>query len=96
MKKITEFVIRVIDLLEAEGRVVKRAAVEYALAVLMWLGALLLFVAATAVLAVALYVALAQVAHRSVALVLVAAFLLLVGGACAYLGKSVLRKRSEP
>jgi hypothetical protein len=95
LKKLTEFVIRLIDLLEAEGRVARRAAVEYAIAVLVWLGATIFFVAAVLVLATAIYLGLLEVASRPVALVIVAGFLVIIGGCCALLGRSISRQRPD-
>ena len=84
------------ELLEAEGRVAKRAAIEYALAVLLWFGATVFFVVAAFALCTALYLALASVAHPAVALIVVAVFLLAIGVVCFLIGRGIVQQPGNP
>lgn len=92
MKSIAEFLIRVLELLETEGRVARRKVAEIAVLLLLAAGTGFLLVVALLILAGALYLGLANVMAPEFALALVGLLLIVVTISASLVGLSVIRE----
>lgn len=91
MKAISEFVVRVANLAEAEGRLVREKTVEVIAAAMLWLAGALLGVAGLLGVFFALYLGLRIVVHPALAMAVCALFPLGAAVACILLGRRALR-----
>lgn len=91
MRALSEFVVRVANLAEAEGRLLRQKVVEVISATLIWLGATILLVAGVLVLFAALYQGLKTQMAPHWALAITGLLPILLGGACFVLGKRKLQ-----
>lgn len=90
MKTIVELILRVIELLEAEGRQAKHVAVRVIAASLLWCAGLCLIVSAVLALAAALYLVLSNAMPAPLALAFVALFPLFGGVVAIFVGRGLL------
>ena len=93
MNTIIELILRVVDLLEAEGRNAKRHVVGVLAAVVVWLAALYFVLTGFFVVLGALFLGLNEVMHAAWALLIVSIVPLLLGVACVFIGRGMVRER---
>jgi len=91
MRALSQFVVRVANLAEAEGRLLREKSLEVIVASLMWLGATILLLAGVLSLFAALYLGLKTLMAPHWAMAIVAALPLLLGVICVLMGKQKLR-----
>lgn len=87
----SDFLIALVELLEAEGRAAKRHALRTGTGLGLLLAAIVLFLAGTGFLVAAAYVALSGALPPSVALVICGALVLILGGATTWIARRVAR-----
>lgn len=92
MNTIVELVLRVAGLVEAEGRVARRAAVRIVIAGCIWALGTILMAAGLLAVALAIFLALAEVVHPAAALLVVALIVIAGAVACALGGRSLVRR----
>ncbi len=88
-----QFIVKVANLAEAEGRVAKQSVFLLAAAVLVFAAAVALVLVALVLLGVAMYLGLAEVMPPGGAAALVGAILLLVGLVAAMSAGRIIHKR---
>jgi hypothetical protein len=91
LRALSEFVVRVANLAEAEGRLVREKTLEMISATLLWLTAALLAVAGVLALFAALYLGLRVFIHPAFAMAIVGILPLALAGLCLMLGKRALK-----
>ena len=90
MRSPSEFVVRVANLAEAEGRIARRKVVEIIAAAVLWLAAAMLMVAGLLALVAALYLGLRDVIAPHWAMAFVGLLPLGFGIVCFILGRRAL------
>ena len=93
MQTLVEFVVRIANLLEAEGRLAKHHVVNVVVVSLVFLAATVLLVAAALVLVCAAYLGLRTVMPPAWAAALMGFVLLVAGLVCAIVGRALLSRR---
>jgi hypothetical protein len=93
VQTLSEFVVRLADLAEAEGRLAQRKVVQVLQIALFWWAATILAVSGILLLTAAFYFLL-RVAFPQWATFLIVAFVpLIAGGLCAVLGRNAMKGR---
>lgn len=93
LKKLTEFSLRFVDLLEAEGRAAKHHALELAVVLALLLTSALLLALGAAALAAALFLGLQEVMHEGWALCVVASIVVVLGLTGVFFGSRLAKSR---
>jgi len=86
---VTELIVRVVDLCEAEGRLLRVMAVRLALGVVTILVAAIVLTGGMALLLAAIYIAIQGQAGAAVASAVTGALALFIGGTLAWLGRRI-------
>jgi uncharacterized membrane protein YbhN (UPF0104 family) len=94
LNTIIELVLRVAGLVEAEGRVAKRAAVQVAIGICIFALATVLVAVGLLCIAAAIFLALAEVMHPAAALLTIAVIVIAAAVGCAFAGKAVITRRA--
>ncbi len=91
-----QFVVKVVNLAEAEGRVAMSHLLRLAMVIVLFASVGVLVTAAAVLLAAAIYVALASVLHPATALLVSALFLLCAAAVIGFIARSLwLRRHSR-
>jgi hypothetical protein len=88
---VSDFLIALVELLEAEGRAAKRHVLRAGAGLGLLFAAIVLFLAGMGFLVAAAYVTLAGALSPSVALVICGAVVLVLGGATTWIARRVAR-----
>jgi hypothetical protein len=91
VQTISEFVVRLADLAEAEGRLAHRKTVQVMQAVLLWWAAAILAVSGVLLLTAAFYFLLRLELSQWASFLIIALVPLGVGGVCGYLGRKAIK-----
>ncbi|MCC6143959.1 MAG: phage holin family protein [Candidatus Hydrogenedentes bacterium] len=91
MQTLSEFVVRLADLAEAEGRLAQRKTVQVIQAAVLWWAAAVLSVSGVLLLTAALYFLLRLGLSQWLSFLLIALVPLVLGGACAVMGRKAMK-----